>query len=265
MKASFSEFSFGFAYTFELATLWRGHLIGSPELPSLIEEGTSNGGYDVRLESTNGFVYCAQFKRSERMKRTSASEAMLGYNPMPYFRFSIYGEQRSDQHELLLDLEDSGLLVEYVAPLFIDQIDLDSCFRGSDLRWNVIRVKPSVIGRLPDAEDHRIVCDESGGTRTLYSEPVELKSPSDLGEITEDGFESRHVGEAANARRDDNLKAIMPTTIGALLDTFTEKVMHALNVPRSRFGDLGLDPVGQARAVARTLLGAELLIFSDES
>ena len=265
MKALFSEFSFGFGYTFELATLWNRYLIKAPGLPSLIDEGKPGGGYDVKLERP-GIVYCAQFKLSERMERLSASEAQLGYG-LPYFRFSIYGEQRSNQHELLLGLEAEGLLVEYVAPLFIHQIDLDSCFRGRDLRRKVIRVKPSVIGRLPDAGDHRVVCDESGGIRMLYSEPVKLESPSDWGEITEDGFEFCRVGEAVKAvkaDRDDYSNAAT-STIGARLEIFTEQVMHALNVPLAGFEDLGLDTVGQARAVARTLLGAELLILSDEA
>ena len=54
MKETFSEFSFGFAYTFELTTLWKTNLVESPILPSLIEEGKVGGGFDVALDTSFG-------------------------------------------------------------------------------------------------------------------------------------------------------------------------------------------------------------------
>lgn len=145
MDTQFSEFSFGFAYTFEIASMWKKRLITSPELPSLSEEGEK--GYDVRLEREDGFIYCAQFKRSERMERSNATEAAEQGYPLPYYRFPIYGSQRSQQHELLCDLErNSTARVEYVAPRFIDSRILDRCFKRGNLRSRVIRVRPSAIG-----------------------------------------------------------------------------------------------------------------------
>ena len=50
MKEPFSEFSFGFAYTFELANLWRNKtLTRAPFLPSLVEEGKDGGGRAIAL------------------------------------------------------------------------------------------------------------------------------------------------------------------------------------------------------------------------
>jgi len=262
VKASFSEFSFGFAYTFELAILWERHLVGAPMFPSLIAEGKAGGGYDMKLDSTLGFIYCAQFKRSEFMKRRSAVESKAGYGPMPFYRFSVYGSQTSRQHELLLDLEADGFLVEYVAPLFIEQGDLDRAFSARNVRNRVVRVRPTVIGPLPGRDDHRVACDVSGGARTLYSEPVELERPSDWGAITEDGFELRDVRFDLVSERAEEPATSSPT-IRSQLSGFVEKVTRVLGVPQGRFEDLGLGPAEQAQAVARTLLGAELLIVSD--
>ncbi len=49
-KTDLTESSFGFAYTFELTTLWKNRLI-APYIPSLIEEGRRGGGYDVALNT----------------------------------------------------------------------------------------------------------------------------------------------------------------------------------------------------------------------
>ena len=280
MKEPFSEFSFGFAYTFELANLWQNKILTrAPLLPSLVEEGKDGGGYDVALK-TGGFLYCAQFKLSKHLKTSRASEAKKGYST-PYYRFPVQRNQSDNQHERLLKLEaPPDTLVEYVAPLFTDRKDLDHHFKKDDLRSQVIRVKPSVIGELPGEGRHCVVCDEAGGNRMRFSEPIELESPSDWGEITEDGFAHRpstttdSVGETASQ---DQRR---PTTIYTQLAEFTEKVvMYALetptltyqefysddDVPDPRFYLMNFDsnPVGIAQAVSRILLGAELFVFSD--
>ncbi len=45
MRAEFSEYSFGFAYTFEICTLWRKHLLSTPIFPSTRAEGKP--GYEA--------------------------------------------------------------------------------------------------------------------------------------------------------------------------------------------------------------------------
>lgn len=259
MKAEFSELRFGAAYTFELSNLWANHLFGAPEFPSQIKEGRKNGGYDVKLDSTNGFVYCVQFKRSEYMTRSTASETLRGYGELPYFRFRIYANYRSEQHQLLLNLEDSGLKVEYVAPLFIGETDLNDGFRNKNLRENVFRVRPSVIGNIEDENEHRVVFDQFGRTGTLYSDPVVLKSPFDYGEITEEGFKSSIPDDQEDIG--DDISKDDPPTIQSQLEMFLQKVSAIAMVPRARFLDLGLTLVEEARAAARIFLGAELFIF----
>ena len=133
MKPEFSEFSFGFAYIFQVANIWKNNLIESPILPNLYEEGKEDGtGYDARLAKTGGFVYCMQFKLTEYMKGPTAKEAndKTKKYPRPYYRFSIYGDRQSRQHELLCGLESKyGTRVEYVAPLFYEKEVLDDFFK----------------------------------------------------------------------------------------------------------------------------------------
>lgn len=260
MKSTFSEFSFGFAFTFELSTLWKSHLIGAPILPSLVDEGKT-GGYDARLESTQGFVYCAQYKLSERMTRSNAAESRAGFDEMPYFRFKIYGSQRSRQHELLLDLEQDGYYVEYVAPLFIRQQDFDTLFRLCCVHRHALRVRPSAVGVLPDQYDHHIACDRSGGKVTRFSDPVELDQPLNWGEITENGFDlPDSLQEVANDGSDATDTGSL--TIGNQLTAFVEKVTRWMDIDAGSFDVAGLDLVDKARAIARLSLGAELFVVS---
>ena len=276
MKAYFSEFSFGFAYTFEVATAWKSNLIQSPRLPSLAEEGGKGGvGYDVRLDYIGGFIYCAQFKLSEYMERSNAREAARGY-PLPYYRFPIYGEKKSKQHELLCDLEMRyNTRVEYVASRFYRRKTLDDCFKMRTLRSRVQRVKPSMI-ELPDRNNHNFVFNKDGTGEILFSDPTKIGSPSNWGEITEHGFEPPHrqlqepeldgvegliLKEPPTHTLTSNIEA--RTSIEERLTHFTEQVIHVLEGPRDYFSELDLDPVGKAQAIARILLGAELLVFSE--
>ena len=286
-KTDLTESSFGFAYAFELTTLWKNRLI-APYIPSLIEEGRRGGGYDVALNTrrldSEGFLYYAQFKLSEFMIGHAALEARGedGYN-LPYYRFPI----RPHQHKLLLELEDfPNALVEYVAPLFTSHDELSVYFEKGDLRSRVVRAIPSTI-KLPDDKRHRVVCDRRGNHKKRYSEPVELESPSDWGEITEEGFERRPIrAKPMRVRQEsmhDNSQTQRPTTVREQLMEFTHTVIAVLETSRmedpkaeslfptvrsedvAQFDLRGLesDPVGTAQKMSRILLGAELFVFSD--
>ena len=113
-----------------------------------------------------------------------------------------------------------------------------------------------------------------------FSEPIELESPSDWGEITEDGFAHRPSTAADSVGETASQDQRRPTTIYTQLAEFTEKVvMYALETPTLIYQEFYFDddvpdpqfylinfdsnPVGIAQAVSRILLGAELFVFSD--
>ena len=51
MRPGFSEFSYGFALMHELVEAWRPLMRVAPMFPSLRQEGSPDGGYDVQLDS----------------------------------------------------------------------------------------------------------------------------------------------------------------------------------------------------------------------
>lgn len=57
MKPDFSEFSYGYAVTEELASSLKARLVGSPIFPSLYEEGQSGGGYDVKFPTSGAALF----------------------------------------------------------------------------------------------------------------------------------------------------------------------------------------------------------------
>lgn len=118
----------------------------------------------------------------------------------------------------------------------------------------------------------------------LFSNPVKIDSASDWGEIIVNGFAPPHAEpeEFPYPHLLERLKlepestdlvtygktlannAQGRPTIGTQLENFTEQVLHVLGGPRDFFDELDLDPVRKAQAVARVLLGAEVLVFSGD-
>src|SRR5262245_26298836 len=99
MPPDISEFSFGFALTHEMCTRWTGALRVAPVFPSLIDEGSKGGGYDLSLNP--GFPLFIQFKVSQHMERRSAGQ--WNCFGAPYYRFWIYSARHSKQHMMLLE------------------------------------------------------------------------------------------------------------------------------------------------------------------
>jgi len=120
MKPSFSEFQFAYSVTRELDDN-PARLFGLPYIPNQREEALH--GYDVAFP--NGFIpLFLQFKLAERLIQPNANQ-WNDFN-RSYFRFNIYPDNRSHQHNSLrqLALSDSNFLVCYCAPLFIEFQDL---------------------------------------------------------------------------------------------------------------------------------------------
>lgn len=133
MRSLISEFSYGFALTHELV-LSIGKLSAAPVFPSLIEEGRAGGGYDVNLNAP-GIPLFLQFKRSEKLERRNARETRHFNNfTVPFYRFTITAKNNSDQHEMLLELDDGYNLVFYAAPLFYRKEEFDDAFLNGLVR-----------------------------------------------------------------------------------------------------------------------------------
>lgn len=171
MTPEISEFSYGFALTNELVG-WMP-VSAAPIFPSLIEEGRAGGGYDVRFDRPGMPMYL-QFKRAERMVRATAAE--ISYHKLrlglPFYRFKVAEYGKSDQHQMLLELDDGTNAVYYAAPRFDRLADINNAWRAKQVTSRSIFVKPSSIGDL-DLDSHHVAYDMNNAF-LLSDHPKEL-------------------------------------------------------------------------------------------
>lgn len=172
MRPSISEFSYGFAVTSELVQA-PGAVTASPVFPSLRAEGQQGGGWDVRLDRP-GVPLFLQFKLCDQMTRRTCREArQAGFN-VPCYRMHLRPARSSRQHEMLLDLEESGQEVYYSAPMFHLPEELNGAFLQGGVRAQSIWIRPSDIGPLPDDRDHH-VSFEPGRPWMRFSKPTPIE------------------------------------------------------------------------------------------
>lgn len=151
MKSEFSEFSYGYAVTEEIVRMANVKM-AAPQFPSLYEEG-KKGGYDVYIKSATPVFL--QFKLSEYMKDSRA--AQFSTFKEPYYRFEIRPAKISKQHHLLLNLEDSGENVFYIAPEFHEINELDTFYKDNKILFYSAAFSPKDIGSICD-DDYHSVC-----------------------------------------------------------------------------------------------------------
>lgn len=177
MKAEFSEFTYGFSLVNELSKALSCTAV--PIFPSLPEEGKKGGGYDAKLLSKKGKILYLQFKLSDCMKTRGAREYKTpGHSlSLPYYRFEITSERISNQHSLLLSLEDKQPLTFYAAPAFHQNDEINEYWGSDSVTRNSIFVKPSSIDDLPDLNPHRVCFDATSIANKqayFFSEPQEI-------------------------------------------------------------------------------------------
>ncbi len=182
MRPNISEFSYGYALTDELIH-WHGVPISAaPVFPSLYEEGQAGGGWDVRLERP-GVPLFLQFKLADCMIRNTAREARENRLTIPYYRMHLRPSRFSDQHEMLLDLEQTGKEVYYAAPSFHQPSELNAAYRAHRILAQSLWIRPSWIGPLPDDRDHYVAFKQPGA-KLFCSEPRRLQGEAAFEEFT---------------------------------------------------------------------------------
>ena len=171
MRPGFSEFSYGYALT-EALVGGRQHLI-RPTFPTQREEGKS--GYDLRLDYP-GYPLFLQFKLCDGIKTRAAKELFKYGLPLhpPFLRMNLMPARRSQQHSLLLELENRGETVFYAAPRFYLDHEFASYYRNREIVSHTAFVNPSAIGPLPDDGGHHVAFECRSRQGWLLSEPREL-------------------------------------------------------------------------------------------
>jgi hypothetical protein len=217
MTPDLSEFSYGFALTNEFVAAL-GQLNAAPIFPSLIEEGRAGGGYDVKLDAP-GLPLYIQFKRADCMVRDTASECgSIGLIP-PFYRMYITERRRSQQHDLLLSLDQAPNVVFYAAPRFHTVRELNDAFTQGTVRPRSFFIRPQDIGPL-DGAKHHVAFTENA--HYVCSKPREVKA------IPGERLEA-HLREALSNR--------VATLADGGLDDMLAATRRAVSQPaRERFG-----------------------------
>lgn len=199
MRPTISEFSYGFALTSELLQSPGMAMTAAPVFPSLIEEGQTGGGWDVRIDRP-GIPLFLQFKLCDFMTRRTCREVRdAGFN-IPCYRMHLRSARVSRQHEMLLDLEGRGQEVYYSAPMFHQPEELNAAFMASGVGARSIWIRPSDIGPLPDDGEHH-VSFEPGSPWTFFSKPKPLDVKREFSDVAETLHRTlRERGEVALKR-----------------------------------------------------------------
>jgi hypothetical protein len=181
MKPGISEFSFGYAVTEEIVRQQRHVMVGAPVFPSLYDEGRPGGGYDLLLRRV-GFPLMLQFKLTQKMVKKSAMEIKAhGLFTCPFYRIPLMPKKLSDQHDLLLSLDDGSNEVYYAAPLFNTQNELNNYYTAHTVLKNCIFIKPNTIGPLSDDGDHHVSIDDDPSRGFLFSSQPKQIGPLQTG------------------------------------------------------------------------------------
>lgn len=146
MVPEISEFSYGFALTNEIVA-WAPLKI-APLFPSLIEEGRKGGGYYVMLDMPGVPLYL-QFKRAYRMTRSTVKEVKKYKKRLkiPFHRFYITDSGTSNQHTMLLELDDGKNNVFYAAPRFDRIVEINDAWTAKEVTERSIFVRPQAHRR----------------------------------------------------------------------------------------------------------------------
>jgi len=247
MRPEFSEFSYGFALTQEVCDLFSDRLY-APAFPSLLAEGQPGGGYDVFIPEAAIFL---QFKVSDRLTTRAAKESsLLG---IPYYRAHLHRRNHSAQHELMLQLENSGKLVFYITPAFATNFKLNQNYSTRTVALESAFFTPSEIGPLLDDASHYVVFATAGSGIHFCSEPRPIRA------FTIKQILSMHElsagPEKVESREAATLVTFAQQITEVMLDTYTSVTGKPMGTREAR----ELDPVQRAATLAQVLFDCQLV------
>lgn len=171
MKASFSEFSYGFALAFEIMSAISPAARGVPFFPSLQQEASL--GYDVNF-TTAGWPLFLQFKLADYMTRRAKYAPI--YGGRPFFRVAAHRRKDSNQHNLLKRLAMLESEVYYVAPAFYRQREFTRFFVDGEVFTKTAFIPLQILPSQMDDDQHYITYETS-------SMPLGVRWHTDEGEF----------------------------------------------------------------------------------
>lgn len=251
METRLTEFSYGYCVTEELANGMGAGLKAAPYFPSLYIEGKAGGGFDVRI----GSALFLQFKLCHELTRGTARESKLGLLSPTFYRFSLHRREQSDQHKMLIELEQAGNQVYYIAPGFADVGELNRWYVAKQVVAKSALFSPSDVGFLPDNEPHRISFRPGDNQGWFLSDPKAL---------------TIHKRDTVTARAQDRPLSKNGHGVREWVRELTKKMGGIIAERRGRRWDadeplqaVEPDPLERAAYLARTYFGAELFLAAE--
>jgi hypothetical protein len=132
------------------------------------------------LGSSGGTLFL-QFKLSEVMTRRNCREARDANYSLPCYRMHLR-RAPSRQHEMLVELDESGNEVYYVAPAFHQPDELNDAFLNHVVRERSAWIRPALIGRINDNREHHVSFLHPGPWG-FFSKPREIEGSKDFGQV----------------------------------------------------------------------------------
>jgi hypothetical protein len=257
-KCQFSEFSYGYCVTEDLVVGQNMPLTAAPVFPSLVQEGQSGVGYDVRFELP-GIPLFLQFKLVDQMVRGNANEAKQGHFDPPFYRMHLRSRLISDQHESLLSLEQAGNDVFYVAPGFHLAADLNFAYAQRQMWNNSFRLRPGLIGPLPDDARHHVTFRQPAGTWRFYSEESSREGRAPTTEEITEQLQRRIV-----ERGKRNLRSQIEELDATLRHVVSERTAQHPQPRQAETLKLGdeVDPLRRVAYIARQFFDCQLLFIA---
>jgi hypothetical protein len=165
-----SEFTFGFAFLYELTTANWGGLTAAPILPSLQQE--QNEGWDAKLP-LQGAPFYYQFKLAEYLSRSNATYIDDGTYAGPYFRISLHRRENNRQHRLLWALGQQNPETYYVAPEVLTRNQFNDAFLNRSMVPNSRMIRLADCEQLDetDGEAHVITFRQNEQGLIFHSDP----------------------------------------------------------------------------------------------
>ena len=176
MVAEFSEIQYMFGAMREIEDIMTnsGYHSMIPIFPTQPQE--KNAGYDAAFIDKPIIAMFLQFKRSEHISNRKAASEYSFYQSA-YYRFKLYHQSISDQHNILVKLAKAERINEvyYVAPCFYKYADYNDYYRGKSIVDHSVFVDCGVLKEINDNQTHTISYRENGTDLLMKSDPIKIK------------------------------------------------------------------------------------------
>jgi hypothetical protein len=248
MEAKFSEFSYGFAATSELANQLKP-LGAAPIFPSLVAEAKL--AWDVKMQTRPGLALFVQFKLPRALTIASAREWPV-YKAL-YYRLYVRRRRHSSQHNLLRKLSKKEPFVYYLGARFHELQQFNNNYLSSQVLKNSIAIPLRVLPDLKDNDQHYVSYQSISNAYWCSKEPQPVLAES--GEVLAHSISSALNTSNPTPLSDNRLRTIREHILATLEET------HLSAEFRARTNDMR-QVVDDIQFLSRTFLSAEALFVT---